>query len=328
MASIDNTPQTGRSITIHPDDTSLSVAQAIYHHVTAKTERIFEAHSDFYVIKEDDIHQIIHKIKQVAQRHHQEEWSCVIDHALFKKERTRHSSFEKFKYSDRSQPDPTSEIVITYDFLSQNPFTMPQDDIKPERYKIVINISQEQYLLAMDSDDSRPGFLRRLHNFPTVTVNIQYVDYTIARSLLAATREWVSGLESSKRSKMTNFLLRHQFSMADILPIVFLACLLLGFAGLITSGSAGVDTSFLLRALAASALFYGLGSLLAENLANSIYFTQFPTVICFTRGDLMHYEKIRTKRSHAYKVLTFIFFGIAFTIAINLFSSFIYDLIK
>lgn len=295
----------------------------------AKTERIYESHADFYVIKEDDVHQIIHKIKQVAQRHHQEEWSCVIDHALFKKERTRHSSFETFKHSDRSQPDPTSEIVITYDFLSQNPFILTQDEIKPERYKIVVTISQEHYLLSMDSDDSRPGFLRRLHNFPTITVNIQYVDYTIARSLLAATREWVNGLESSKRSKMTNFLLRHQFSIAEILPVIFLACVLLGFAGVVgTAGAAAIDTPFLLRALAASALSYGFGSLLAESISNSIYFTQFPTVICFTRGDKIHYDEIKNKRSRAYKVLTFISVAIILAIFINLLSSFVYDFLK
>lgn len=63
----------GKSIVISPDDTSISLAQAIYHHVTTKTERIFEVFNESYVVSEDDIIQLSHILKQTAQRHHEDE---------------------------------------------------------------------------------------------------------------------------------------------------------------------------------------------------------------------------------------------------------------
>ena len=319
-------PQSGRSITIRPDDTSISVAQAIYHHVTARTEQIFETHSENYVIEENDIIQLIHKIKQVAQRHHQEESSCVIEHALYKKERVRHSSFESFKISDKSQADPTSEIAIVYDFLSQNPHIGQDADIKPERYKITINITQEQSLLALDRDDGRPSFLPRLSNVPTIGVSIRYVDYTVARSILAATREWVASLNGVKRSRFQNFFLRNQFNLSDMLPKIFTACILLGVAGLVQGETVGaVGASWMLRILALAIFFGSVGSLMAESFTNSIYFTHLPTVINLTKGDAAHIKKLEKKKSRANNIVAFLVVVVLLGIILNVASNFIYD---
>lgn len=45
------TSGSGHSIVISPNDTSVSLAQAIYHHVTTKTERILEIFKDSYDLK-------------------------------------------------------------------------------------------------------------------------------------------------------------------------------------------------------------------------------------------------------------------------------------
>lgn len=325
----DQAPQPGRSITIRPEDTSLSVAQAIYHHVTARTEQIFESHSDNYEVDEEDILQLVHKIRQVAQRHHQEECSCVIEHALYKKERIRHSSFESFQISDRSQADATSEIVITYDFLSQNPFIPPESDVKPERYKITITISQEQTLMALDNGDGRPTFLPRIANIPTIGVSIRYVDYTIARSLLATTREWVSSLDGAKRSRFGSFFLRNQFNVSDMMPNLMISCILLGIAGVLEGRAiSSIDAGVLFRFFALAMFFGPVGSLVAESFSNSVYLTQMPTTIRLTKGDANFIQNLKKKKGGAVRTVKFIALGVMFSILLNVTSNYIYDMIR
>ncbi len=318
-----STAPPGRSIVISPDDTTVSLAQALYHHVTTKTERIVETFFDNYVISETDTYQICHILKQIAQRHHESEWSCVIDHALFRKSRTRHSSLERFKVSDKSQNDTTSEIVITYDFLTSNPYISSSEEIRPERYKIVLRISQESYLAINSTETSQPAILRRLLHMPSVTVEIQYVDYTIARAILAAVREWVDALERSSQSKIAKLFSRHEFTISETLPAILAACILIGAAG-ISPVLSDMTGRFLFSVLAVMALTYGLGTIVSESLLNSIYNLHSPTLIKITRGDEKHISQVQQKITKAKAVVSVIFIGIALSILVNISSSLIY----
>lgn len=241
----------------------------------------------------------------------------------------RHSSFETFKIADRSQADPTSEIVITYDFLSQNPFIGLESEVKPERYKITVTISQEQTLLGLDDEDRRPTFLPRLANSASIWISIRYVDYTIARSLLATTREWVASLGGVKRSKFGRFFLRNQFNISDMLPALMVSCVMLGIAGVIEGRlMSEVDAGTVFRLLALSIFFAPLGSLVAESFSNSIYLTQMPTTIRLTKGDSIFIDKLSKKKDNAVKLVKFISTVVILGIAVNLTSSYIYDCFK
>lgn len=317
----------GRSIVITPDDTSLSLAQAIYHHVTTKTEQISETFPDAYIVRADDFLQLAHILKQVAQRHHEGEWSCVIDHALFKRSRTRHSSLERFKAADRSSADATSEIVITYDFLCANPFADDRADINPERYKIVVRVSQEHYLSLTAEDDAQPRFFKRLLVYPSISATIQYVDYTVARAILSGVREWVEGLSKSKKSKLSKFFARNEFSLAESLPRIFAACTFLGAAGISTKLNE-MSGAFLFCAFAVAALMHAVGYLVSEGIANNVYLLQEPSVILITKGDDTHYASIKKKRSRAFGAISLLFIGIVLAILVNIFSSYLYDKIS
>lgn len=324
MTSNMTSPGQPNSIVIIPDDSSLSLAQAIYHHVTNKTETLSQSFKDRYSINEEEIFNLIHILKQTAQRHHEGEWSCVIDHSLFKGSRTRYSSLERFKVVDKGQSEPTSEVVITYDFLSKNPYMAAADEIRPERYKIVVYISQEPYLALVDEEDSRPSFLTRLMTFPSINVKINYVDYTIARALLSAVKDWVAALETQKQSKISNIIRKNELSIHSVIPTAFAACIFIGSSGL-AGNLKEAQWSFLLASMALAVLFYGFGSLISELLMVNIYKTVKPTTINITRGDANNISLIEKKISRSKAVIGFIFVTVVAAIFINVFSSFIYS---
>lgn len=321
-----NEPASSSGIIIRPDDTSLSVAQAIYHHVTAKTERIFESYSESYVIEEGDIIQLFHCIKQSAQRHHDtDKWSCTVDHALYKKERVRHSSFETFRMSDRSQSTPTSEIVIVYDFMVANPFIDP-NQIKPERYKITVHLSQENYLISLDHEDLRPSFLNRIGGMNSLSVSVQYVDYTIARSIITAIREWKDGLTQSKTSKISKFLAKHQFSIGEVMPPLIASTALIGTSGFVVENfDVSKSLVFLLNSLAFGLFLFALGKIISDLLLGSMFFTQTPTTICITNGDKTHKTKLESRIKKHKAISLLILTSIVIGMGVNLLSSWIFQ---
>lgn len=198
----DTVSSRSNSIVIQPDDAGISVAQAIYHHVTGKTERIFEAFSGVFKIELCHISQLHHKIAQTAQRHHQDEKNCSVDVALHKKERVRFSSYERFSQMDWGVADPVSEIIYTYNFLSHNNVAPVGTELKPENYKIVVTINQDTRFDKDGDEEEMPYYLRSIFAGQSITVSINYVDYTIARAILAAVREWVDALPKGQKGRL------------------------------------------------------------------------------------------------------------------------------
>lgn len=326
----DHTPPTigpSNSVVISPSDTSLSLAQAIYHHTTTKTERIREVFRDAYTVNESDITNLCHILKQTAQRHHEGEWSCVIDHSIYRKSRTRFSSLERFKVADKSQNSPTGEIVVTYDFLSKNPFAPHGSELKPERYKVVVQVSQEPYLSLLDEDDARPGFITRLSSFPSITISVEYVDYTVARAIIGCAREWVNGLTTTKRSKLAKFLSRNEISIHQLIPSILSGSILIGAGGLIQHSS-GNTLPLIFQFFALSVIFYGLGAPIAETFLNNLYVFQAPTTICITKGDKGHQERVGKRRDKARNAIAFVCAAVLLAVCVNIASSYLYDWLK
>lgn len=263
-------------------------------------------------------------MKQSAQRHHEGEWSCTLDHSLFQKSRTKFSSLERFKLADKSQSDPTGEIVITYDFLSKNPFAPDEAKILPERYKIVVQVTQEPYLSMLSESDSRPSFITRLLKFPSITVSVEYVDYTVARALIGGVKEWVEGLTTTKQSNISKLFMRNEMSIHQIVPSILAACVLLGAAGVMRH-NASISWSFVFSCLSLSVLSFGLGTLISDSFMSNLHTLQAPTTILITRGDRTHQENALKKRSRAKGFIVFLMGAVVLSILVNVFSSFIYQ---
>lgn len=197
-------------------------------------------------------------------------------------------------------------------------------DISPERYKITVRISQESYLSIFDKDDHRAKFIRRISQDQPITVSIVYVDYTVARAILGAVRDWVSGLNSTKRSSLSKFFLRNEFSLSSLIPLILTVCVFFGASSLAPQISLmSGDLFFSIFAIAV--IFYAIGNIISENLINNIYASYHPTSINITKGDDIYFQKIKSRVSRSRKLIYFLSVIILSTVIINVFSNYLYD---
>ena len=275
---MDNETSTSRSnsIVIQPDDAGISVAQAIYHHVTGKTERIFEAFSGVFKVELCHLSQLHHKIAQTAQRHHQDERNCSVDVALHKKERIRSSSYERFSQMDWAIADPVTEIVYTYNFLSHNNVAPAGTELKPENYKVVVTINQDTRFDTDDDEGEIPYYLRSLFTGKSIRVSINYVDYTIARAILAAVREWVDALPKGKKGKFATTIVKSGDSIKTVVPyiLVSISVLLIGYFSLMPAmeNSPKEFVQTLVAAIAGTVTLFGFSLLAIEGIVKSAHF--------------------------------------------------------
>jgi AcrR family transcriptional regulator len=315
-----------RSIVFQPDDRSISVAQAIYHHVTSKTERIVEAVEGAFTVTTEDIKQLHHKISQTAQRHHQGEWSCEVSVALHKKERINCTSFERFTMLDSGIADATSELVYRYDFLSLNNIIPAGSEVKPERYRVSVLISQDH--LAEDEEE-QPYYLLQLFSKRNLHVNVEYVDYTIARALMSAIREWIDALPRRKQSKVVIAFSKGADTVRIVIPKVVGAAAIIGSYEFFI-GSAGALTIRQIAergyyAAAGALCLYAFAEFATEGFLKALYFTRQKTYLLVTAGDRNKMSDNETKRLTQKTRARFFAITIILALLINLTSSWIYE---
>jgi hypothetical protein len=328
---MDNEASTSRSnsIVIQPDDAGISVAQAIYHHVTGKTERIFEAFSGVFKVELCHISQLHHKIAQTAQRHHQDEKNCSVDVALHKKERVRSSSYERFSQMDWAVADPVSEIVYTYNFLSHNNVAPAGTELKPENYKIVVTINQDTRFDSEDDDEEMPYYLRSLFTGRSIRVSINYVDYTIARAILAAVREWVDALPKGQKGRLATTIIKSGDSIKTVVPylLVAISVLALGYFSLMPAieNNSTELVQKLIPAIAGTITLFGFSLLAIEGIVKSAHYMSRSTYILLTSGDKAREaakeKKIATMRWH----LGFWSLSIVLSLSLNILGSYLFE---
>ena len=115
------------------------------------------------------------------------------------------SSFERFKMYDCSSLSPVENIRIKYDFL----IVLPKTE-KAQQYNIEINIVSRAAMHARTSDDADfpDSFIFRIAT-RTGSVNIEYIDYTVARNFMLAIENWFQGLPQTSHSRVSVFLKKH-----------------------------------------------------------------------------------------------------------------------
>ena len=284
-----------RSLTIHPGQFPVDVVQAIYHHVTAKTEKLTETFSGSFNIEFKHLEDLNNKIFQTCNRHHNGEWSCTVDVSLKNAENMRFTSFERFKLFDASNPAATKMINYNFDFLAHTNGALREAEIRPERYKITVRIDQDVEL--DDDDEDRPSFLIRMMSGRNIAVRIEYVDYVIARAVLAAVRDWVAALEVRAPRRMIELIVKNTSVFSILLPLLVLATSIPGlFFGwlrpALNAKEVSPDITILVWAISAAIIIYAIASWLTTKCIDACYALQQRTFICLTSGDGARKQKI------------------------------------
>lgn len=315
------------SLTIEISDKH-KIAQAIYHAVTGKTERISRSFTENYRVDFADIEQLFAKCDQMCTQWHVLNRSTNITVHHLDENTQNFSSLERFRAYDQSQTSPVEALTIEFNLL----LGLPNIE-KPQPYKIVIrSISAITLMRRMEQDMPPPTFLRFFRAGPIVA-EIDYVDYIVARSMMAIINSWMNEVQISKKNKLLSFVQNNSHWIPRISGAVLLLLSAIASyksAPSILSANAGDQllAQFLIATFAFVAASLYLGSWLGRFTENFIDKIQELSYVKLNRGDdrqIIAFNK-RNRLSGIYAAVTFILITIH-AILCGIFASHLYMLI-
>jgi hypothetical protein len=170
------------------------VAQALYAAVTGKTEKLSKSYAKRYVVNLLDLKQLNAKCNQACTQWKvlQRSTSVTVHHVDDNKE--QFSSFERFNIYDVSKTAAVESVVYEFSILVALPGVE-----RPQNYKATVRVLS-RLAAAKKATDEEPwvprGFFRWF-GMPTIFVEIEYVDYVVARNLLSMIDSWASQVEQA-----------------------------------------------------------------------------------------------------------------------------------
>jgi len=249
---------------------SFKIAQALYNTVTGKTERLSKRFSENYKIGMNDIFQLHSKFEQMCAQ-----WDVIeknenitIHHVNDNKE--TFSSIERFKVYDKSQTSPVESIVYEFNLLIQLKNTP-----KPQPYTITVRLGSKVAMHQKVKEEMSNRILFRLFRGGAINVDIEYIDYVVARNMISTLDSWVSSVESTSRNKYLKFFQEFSHKLEDTFSVLFLMLALFASVSSVSifidpNGTDQVLAKFLLLSFGFIVAFFFVGKVLGGLVENGI----------------------------------------------------------
>lgn len=301
------------------------IAQAFYHAVTGKTEKLSRSFTENYCVRFADIEQLNAKCKQMCAQWHVLESNTNITINHLDDNTQNFSSVERLKIYDQSQTSPVEGITIDFNIL----LSLPGVE-KPQPYKITVRVLSAVALMRrIEEDMPPPSFLKWFRGGPIV-VDIEYVDYVVARNILSTMESWVNEVQISAKGKALRFAQRNSIWAPRVGgAILLLVAAMASFwsAGEVLQVDSGdqVLAQFLIATFAFVAGSMYLGTWVGRFAENAIDRLQELSYIAFNRGDERLIDRFRRKNRNSLVIAVTSFVVITIhAVSINLIASYIY----
>jgi len=171
--------------------------QAVYSEITQKNENIHKVYAKSFMLKKHDIAHLKGLVDDILRQYNIV--SINTNLTVFQSENAQktYSSIENFLAIETTSK-ATEQIIVEYDILIQAP-----NIEKKQNYKITIKMVSD--LVVFDKmRDSIPIELLDIIEKNNIDIKIDYIDYTIAKSILNILDEWVEDI-SKKNHKISSF---------------------------------------------------------------------------------------------------------------------------
>jgi len=190
----------------------MQVVQDIYNELTGKSEKLTKIFDINHKANFEDIGQLHSKILQLYEQYNIVSKNCSVTVYYIDDGKDQFSSFERFQLLDRSSTSPVENIRLVYNFL----IVLPKTD-RPQSYEIEVDIHSRAALRKRaQSEMGRTKIFFQTFR-QTGQVDIEYVDYTVARNFRVAIEGWFNSLEKVKISWCLTFLK----NVSDYFPTAF-----------------------------------------------------------------------------------------------------------
>lgn len=181
---------------------SMQIIQDLYNQITGKKERLLKHYQIKHRTALQDLQLLNDKIYQTCEQYEVVSENCNVTVYLVNDCKQTFSSFEKFEMYDQTSLSSTENIRLQYNLL-----IVPTKTNSPQSYKIEIDIHSRAAIKQKYSKER--GLSRSIMNLmasQTGVLEIEYIDYIIAKTLHDTIDTWFEGLNQSKENKYLNFL--------------------------------------------------------------------------------------------------------------------------
>lgn len=205
-APIQSSPEAANAVVLK--DHEFKIAQAVYGIVTGKTEKLTKGFKSPYLIDFSALLQLHSKLLQTVSPWDKLQSTDNITVYHTDDEKQVFSSIERFKLYDASHSAPVEAIVYEFNFLMRIPGVE-----KPQGYKIVVKLFSHNAIMSKieGGEPSPTADFFRFMGSPSVAIEIDYVDFVIARSILAAFESWVKSLPIQSGGRLFDKAQRHSW---------------------------------------------------------------------------------------------------------------------
>jgi hypothetical protein len=170
---------------------SMKAVQQIYSEITGRTESLERTYKNHHSIGFDDLCQLDAKITQLQEQYNIVSKNCSVTLFHLDDQKQTFSSFERFKLFDRTTLSPVENVRLEYNFL----IVLPQMR-KPQSYEVEINVHSRAAMVKRANGDvgMRNTMFYEFFSPNTAHLEIEYVDYTVARNFQGAIDGWFKAL--------------------------------------------------------------------------------------------------------------------------------------
>jgi hypothetical protein len=182
---------------------SVQTLQAIYNELTGKSEKISKSFNKPIQVEFLDVQNLNNKILQALEQYNIVSENCSVTIFYIDDTKDRFSSFERFGLHNAGSSSSVESILFKYNFLILLPKTK-----QPQTYTISIRLaSRVAVAKRMESEFyGIPPQIFRLMGNRSAVVEVEYIDYMVARNLINVFDEWFKAIPSGVENKFIQLL--------------------------------------------------------------------------------------------------------------------------
>lgn len=308
-------------------DSAFDLFFKIQEKVNARSEELSKSYKENLLVKFSDIKELHHKtiqsINSLKPANNTVGLRIAISH--HEGESEKFNTFEDFERHNITGPNPTSDVVMTYDFTLYDPSSKSF-----ENYKLINQIRSRVAQLKQLEKEAPPFVSRALLSSlvtTTAKITVQYEDYVKARHFTAMFDEWVRGCDESKSIRFFNSLKPYSHLITRFGQLFIFALLAYFTSGAIDLNVIGADLTakFIVIYASVFVIIGGLSETFLRKIELSIDGYLPLSYIEINKGDtklISDYDG-RNRSAIGWSIV-----ALAGTVVVGIFTNSVYDIIK